>query len=196
MKRPSALVVVVGILISAAGRADAAADSPSLVLRPTEGPIGTRITLVGKNCGGGADTTEIVGRVSHGDGLVGNLRVGVVSADFRLVYRIPRRSLPDGSSPGGRIGPGDRIHFDSGPPDCISNEFVVRRGSTSPSVVASGASESAETAKAQNQAVSGPARLATGLLVLVGLGLIFARFSTPGPRSGRPGGTATAASPS
>ena len=110
------------------------AGSPSLVVRPREGPVGTAVEIIGKNCRSdpAQSRTYLSAEVIHSS-TVGTLNLGWVNPDsFRVSFRIPTRSDPNQGSDGARIRPGDRIVFQTNPAVCKARPFAVTRGTMPP----------------------------------------------------------------
>jgi len=103
-----------------------------MAVTPTAGPVGTTVTVRGRDCGNPASPTSVhvyFGNDGEPDltGSVGAADLGAVSADsiggFLLTFTIPASFLPFQGRGGGLVRPGT-YNFATEPPLCLAG-FVV-----------------------------------------------------------------------
>jgi LPXTG-motif cell wall-anchored protein len=159
----------------------------SLLVTPSSGPVGTRVTVEGRGCANpGQASTRLVFQSGSG-GTVGAVDLGEIPNDaggrFRTTVTVPARMDPLQGVGGGPTRPGG-YGFTTRPPVCAA-AFTVTGAAAGPS--ASPGSTGTETGPSGSLPFTGAQTplllVAGGGLLLAGMGLLVLR-RRPRPASG------------
>jgi hypothetical protein len=131
----SAVPWIVGIFLVSivSGASAVSTEEGTLIVSPQQGPIGTRVTLVGRGCAD-PEPGQNTGLVFQGGGvdgaIIGSDEVTIITADspdpIRRTFTIPATLGPLMNEGGGRVTPGPYF-FRTYPPACFA-AFTVTGG--------------------------------------------------------------------
>ena len=128
---------IMGILLvsTISGTSAASTQEGTLTVTPERGPIGTRVTLVGRGCADpepGLDTVLLFQGGGVDGAIIGSAsdEVAIITADspdpIRTTFTIPATLNPLMNEGGGRVTPGPYF-FRTAPPACFAS-FTVTGG--------------------------------------------------------------------